>query len=52
MDQVLYNTGRLYSLKNDQIKAREYFNKVITRYPESAYAERSKERLLLLSLVK
>lgn len=52
MDQVLYNTARLYSLKNDLVKAREYFNNVITRFPESMYAERSKERLLLLSAVK
>ncbi len=52
MDQVFYNSGRLYSLKNNQIKARESFNSVITRYPESVYAERSKERLLLLSSVK
>jgi len=52
MDQIYYNTARLYSLKNNQIKAREYFNNVITRYPESVYAERSRERLLLLSMVK
>ena len=52
LDQIYYNTARLYSLKNDQIKSREYFNKVITKYPESVYAERSRERLLLLSMVK
>jgi len=52
LDQIYYNTARLYSLKNNQIKAREYFNNVITRYPDSIYTERSKERLLLLSAVK
>jgi len=52
LDQVFYNTARLYSLKNNQIKAREYFNNVITRHPDSIYAERSKERLFLLSVVK
>jgi len=52
MDQIYYNTARLYSLKNNQIKAREYFNNVISKFPESVYAGRSKERLLLLSLVK
>ncbi len=52
MDQIFYNSARLYSLKNNQIKAREYFNNVITRYPESVYAERSKERLFLLSSAK
>ncbi|HPS86027.1 MAG TPA: tetratricopeptide repeat protein [Spirochaetota bacterium] len=52
MDQIYYNSARLYSLKNNQIKAREYFNSVIAKYPESIYAERSRERLLLLSAVK
>lgn len=52
LDQVYYNTARLYSLKNNQIKAKEYFNNVITRHPDSIYAERSKERLFLLSVVK
>jgi len=51
-DQIHYNLGRLFSLKNNQIKAREYFNNVVAKYPDSIYAERSKERLLLLSAVK
>ncbi len=52
IDQIYYNTARLYVMKNNQIKAREYFNNVINRYPDSIYAERSKERLFLLSAVK
>ena len=52
MDQIFYNSGRLYSLKNNQVKAREYFTNLIAKFPESVYAERSKERLLLLSAVK
>jgi tetratricopeptide (TPR) repeat protein len=52
IDQIYYNSARLYVMKNNQIKAREYFNNVITRYPDSIYAERSKERLFLLSAVK
>jgi tetratricopeptide (TPR) repeat protein len=52
MDQIYYNTARLYSLKNNQIKAREYFNNVISKHSDSVYAERSRERLLLLSAVK
>lgn len=51
-DQISYNLGRLYYMKNDQIKAREYFNSVISKFSDSIYAERSKERLLLLSAVK
>jgi len=51
-DQINYNIGRLYSLKNNQIKAREYFSSVIIKYPRSIYAERSKERIFLLSALK
>lgn len=51
-DQIYYNLARLYALKNNQIKAREYFNNVITKYPESVYAERSRERIFLLSAAK
>lgn len=52
MDQISYNLARLYYLKNNQIKAREYFTGVISKYPDSIYAERSRERLLLLSMAK
>jgi tetratricopeptide (TPR) repeat protein len=51
-DQINYNIARLYFIKNNQVKAREYFSSVITRYPKSIYADRSRERLLLLSAVK
>ena len=51
-DQIYYNLGRLYLLSNNQIKARESFRHVIDEYPESVYANRSKERLFLLSAVK
>jgi tetratricopeptide (TPR) repeat protein len=52
MDQIYYNLGRLYQLTNNQIKARDSFKYVIDEYPESVYANRSKERLFLLSAVK
>lgn len=52
MDQMLYNTGRLYALKGDTAKAREFFNMVRTDYPQSPYAEKAKERLFLLSMPK
>ncbi len=52
IDQIYYNLARFYYLKNNQIKSREYFNNVISKYPDSVYTERSKERLLLLSVVK
>ena len=52
LDQIYYNLGRLYLLNNNQIKARESFMNVIEEYPQSVYANRSKERLFLLSVVK
>lgn len=51
-DQINYNIARLYSIKNNQIKAKEYYSNVISKYPRSVYAERSKERLCLLSIAK
>jgi tetratricopeptide (TPR) repeat protein len=51
-DQIYYNLGRLYQLTNNQIKARDSFKYVVDEYPESVYANRSKERLFLLSVVK
>ena len=50
IDQIYYNLGRLYQLNNNQIKARESFKHVVDEYPESVYANRSKERLFLLSV--
>ncbi len=50
MDQVLYGAGRLYAVKGDTVKAREYFSRVMITYPESSFSSRAKERLFLLSL--
>lgn len=52
MDQMMYNTGRLYALKGDSAKAREFFNLVRTDYSQSPYAEKAKERLFLLAMPK
>ncbi len=51
-DQVLYNLGRLYSVKGDRLKAREYYNKVLSGFPESAFADRARERLFIMGTVK
>jgi len=51
-DKLLYNIGRLYSIKGDRVKAREYFNRISSEYPQSSYAERAKERMLYLSVQK
>ena len=50
MDQMIYNTGRLYALKGDKVKAREFFNQVRTDYPQSPFAEKAKERMFLLGM--
>lgn len=52
MDQVLYNIGRFFSIKDDKIKAREYYNNVISSYPDSVFSDRARERLFLLGAVK
>lgn len=51
-DQVLYNLGRLYSVKGDRLKAREYYNKVLSGFPESAFSERARERLFIMGAAK
>jgi tetratricopeptide (TPR) repeat protein len=50
MDQMIYNAGRLYALKGDAAKAREFFNKLRIDYPQSPYAEKARERLFLLTM--
>ncbi len=52
LDQILYNTGRLYAVKGDRAKSREYYNKVSTGYPDSVFSERARERLFLQSAAK
>ncbi|NLV67908.1 MAG: tetratricopeptide repeat protein [Spirochaetes bacterium] len=52
MDQMIYNTGRLYALKGDTAKAREFFNQLRIDYPQSPYAEKARERLFLLTMPK
>lgn len=52
MDQVLFNIARAYAGDNKIEDSRKYYNKVITLYPASVFAEKSKKRLLLLGLKK
>jgi tetratricopeptide (TPR) repeat protein len=49
-DQILYDLGRVYQREGDIFKSREYFNKVISSFPRSQFAQKSRERLLLLGL--
>jgi len=52
MDQILYNAGRLYAVKGDKIKSREYFGKLLANYPDSVFSERARERLFLQGALK
>jgi tetratricopeptide (TPR) repeat protein len=49
-DQTIYNLGRLYQKKGDIFKAREYYNKVLSTYPQSLCSQWSKRGLFLLGL--
>lgn len=51
-DQLLYNIGRLYAVKGDKAKSREYFTKLRTNFSESPYADKAKERMFYLSIQK
>ncbi len=48
-DQIYYDLGRMYQKRKDVFKAREYFHKVITSYPNSVFSRRAKQRLFLMS---
>ncbi len=52
MDQVYYNLGRMYQVEKELFKAREYYKKVISQYPQSFFAENAKSRLLLLGAIE
>ncbi len=48
LDRILYDLGRMYQVKGDKEKAKEYFSKVIKNYSASVFAKKSQERILLL----
>jgi len=48
IDQVYYNLGRMYQKEGNIFKAREYYKKVMSQFPQSFFANSSKSRLLLL----
>ncbi|HOO73069.1 MAG TPA: tetratricopeptide repeat protein [Spirochaetota bacterium] len=47
-EQVLYNMGALYYKKKDVAGARDYYNRLISGYPQSSFARMAKKSLLLL----
>jgi tetratricopeptide (TPR) repeat protein len=49
-DQALYNMGRLHSIQKRKEDAVVYFNRVISLFPRSAYADKARKRLFLIGL--
>ncbi len=47
-DQIFYNAARVYAKNKDLVNSRNYYNKVIASFPESAFAEQAKKRLFLM----
>jgi outer membrane protein assembly factor BamD (BamD/ComL family) len=47
-DQIFFNTARIYAEMKDMVNARSYYNKVITAFPESSFAQEAKKRLFML----
>ena len=47
-DQLFYNYARACALNGDMVNARNYYNKVISAFPESGYAQQAKKRLFML----
>ncbi len=51
-DEIFYDLGRINQVKGNLLKAKEYYNKVISEYPISVFASKAKKRLLLLGYHK
>ena len=52
IDEIYYNLGRIYQIKGEKSKAREYYNKIVSSYPRSIFAEKAKKRILMLGYLK
>ncbi|MFW6365426.1 MAG: tetratricopeptide repeat protein [Spirochaetota bacterium] len=48
MERIVYDIARLYAQRGEEEKAKEYYNRVLTEYPSSYYANQSRKRLMLL----
>jgi len=48
VDQALYNKARIYSLKGDYANSGKYYNRVVTSFPQSPYASRSRKKIMLM----
>ncbi len=52
IDQILYSIGRMYAQKGEYFKAREYFNKVSTEYPQSFFAKKAAQHSMFLGAIE
>lgn len=48
-DEIYYDLGRMFQHKGESLKAKEYYNKLLSSYPSSMFVSKAKKRLLLLS---
>ncbi|MGB4270461.1 MAG: tetratricopeptide repeat protein [Spirochaetota bacterium] len=51
-DQILYSIGRMYALKGEYYKAREYFNRVSTEFPQSFFAKKAAQHTIFLGAIE
>jgi len=49
-DQIYYDLGRMYQIEGDLFKSRDSFNKVVISFPRSDFAQKARERLVMLGL--
>jgi tetratricopeptide (TPR) repeat protein len=47
-DQIYFNMARLYASMKDIVNSRNYYKKVISSYPDSAFSMEAKKRLFML----
>lgn len=52
IDQILYSIGRMYAQKGEYFKAREYFNRVSTEYPQSFFAKKAAQHSIFLGAIE
>jgi hypothetical protein len=48
MDEALYKVAVTYQVEEETDQAARYFQRIISQYPNSEYAEKSKEQLQLI----
>ncbi len=47
-DQIFFNAARVHAKNKDLVNSRNYYNKVISSFPESVFAQQAKKRLFLM----